>query len=248
MPAPVLAVRDVSLKFGDLRALHQVSIEVPADRTIGLIGPNGAGKTTLLNVIAGRQVPNTGQIEFAGADVTNGHAVDRARLGIRRTFQDQALFTEMSVRDNLLVASGTVKSSNGRTGRRARAAHVDELVDSLGLGPWLHSEVQTLPHPVQRLVAYARAIAGEPQLLLLDEPAAGLSESARQLLAAQLRKDIADRRLSVIVVEHDMGFIRQLCDQAYVLNAGQIIAYGPFEEIAANAEVKSAYLGDWAEN
>ncbi|HVW42046.1 MAG TPA: ATP-binding cassette domain-containing protein [Amycolatopsis sp.] len=238
MAGPVLEVRDVSLNFGDLWALRDVSIDVPEKRTIGLIGPNGAGKSTLLNVIAGRQAPSAGRIGFRGGDVTRSRAVARARHGIRRTFQDLALFHEMSVLDNLLVAGDTAR------GGGARRAGVATLVESLGLGPWLYREVQTLPHPVQRLVSYARAVAGEPTLLLLDEPAAGLSESARALLAARLREDIAARGLSVVLVEHDMGFIRELCDEAYVLNAGRVIAFGSFAEIAASSTVRAAYLGD----
>jgi ABC-type branched-subunit amino acid transport system ATPase component len=243
MPAPVLAVHEASLSFGDLRALRDVSIEVPEGRTVGLIGPNGAGKSTLLNVIAGRQTVSGGRVEFRGSDVTRDSATKRARNGIRRTFQDLALFDEMSVLDNLLVASDTAHTAVGR-GRRARRESAAALAHGLGLDRWLHSEVQTLPHPVQRLVSYARAVAGEPTLLLLDEPAAGLSETARSLLAEQLRHDIAGRAFSVVLVEHNMGFVRDLCDTAYVLSAGQVIAHGTFRDIADNAEVRAAYLGE----
>jgi branched-chain amino acid transport system ATP-binding protein len=249
MASPVLGVREVSLRFGELWALRDVSIDVPQGRTIGLIGPNGAGKSTLLNVIAGRQAPSSGRITFAGRDVTHDDAATRARHGIRRTFQDQALFTEMTVLDNLLVASATARAGGSGAGQarassRARRDHVSQLVRSLDLEACLYREVQTLPHPVQRLVAYARAVAGEPTLLLLDEPAAGLSDAARGLLADQLRRDISSRELSVVLVEHDMGFIRELCSEAYVLNAGSVMAFGSFEEIAASDVVKAAYLGE----
>jgi ABC-type branched-subunit amino acid transport system ATPase component len=247
MSGPVLSVREASLSFGDLRALRDVSIEVPEGRTVGLIGPNGAGKSTLLNVIAGRQVVSAGRVEFRGNDVTNDPATRRARHGIRRTFQDLALFEEMSVLDNLLVASDTAHTAAGRS-RRARRDNADALAHGLGLDRWLHTEVQTLPHPVQRLVSYARAVAGEPTLLLLDEPAAGLSEGARRLLAEQLREDIAGRGFSVVLVEHNMGFVRELCDTAYVLNAGQVIAHGTFQEIARDAQVRAAYLGETPDN
>ena len=244
MSAPVLSVHDVSVKFGDLLALRDVSIEIPQGKTIGLIGPNGAGKSTLMNVIAGRQVATHGRIEFEGADVTSDSADQRARNGMRRTFQELGLFVEMTVMDNLLVARDTANIDGGRDGARQSKAAVMELVDSLSLGAWIDHQVQTLPHPVQRLVSYARAIAGEPRLLLLDEPSAGLSDSARAILASQIRRDISSRKMTVVLVEHDMGFIKELCDQAYVLNAGQVIAFGTFNEIAANENVKSAYLGD----
>jgi branched-chain amino acid transport system ATP-binding protein len=248
MVSPILEVREVSLRFGELWALRDVSVDVPQGRTIGLIGPNGAGKSTLLNVIAGRRAPSSGRITFDGRDVTHDDAATRARHGIRRTFQDQALFTEMTVLDNLLVASATARAGSGtgkaRASLRARRDHVSQLVGSLDLEACLYREVQTLPHPVQRLVAYARAVAGEPTLLLLDEPAAGLSDAARGLLADQLRRDISSRELSVVLVEHDMGFIRELCSEAYVLNAGSVMAFGSFEEIAASDVVKAAYLGE----
>jgi branched-chain amino acid transport system ATP-binding protein len=237
--AAVLDVEDVSLSFGDVRALRNVTISIPEGRTVGLIGPNGAGKSTLLNVVAGRQVPSSGRITFRQKDVTSEGSAQRARGGIRRTFQDLSLFGEMSVLDNLLVAGDA--ASRTRTGSRRR---VVALAESLGLGAWLYNDVHTLPHPAQRLVSYARAVAGEPSLLLLDEPAAGLSEVARRLLAAQLRQDIAARGFSVVLVEHDMGFIRELCDEAYVLNAGQVIAQGTFSEIAADESVRAAYLGE----
>jgi len=236
--APVLSVNDVSVKFGDLSALRDVSIEIPRGKTIGLIGPNGAGK------IAGRQVATHGRIEFEGVDVTHDSADHRARNGMRRTFQELGLFVEMTVLDNLLVARDTANIEGGRGDARQSRTAVMELVDSLGLGAWLDHQVQTLPHPVQRLVSYARAIAGEPRLLLLDEPSAGLSDSARAILASQIRHDISSRKMTVVLVEHDMGFIKELCDQAYVLNAGQVIAFGTFGEIAANESVKSAYLGE----
>jgi branched-chain amino acid transport system ATP-binding protein len=241
----LLTATDVSMRFGHLWALREVTFTVPAGQTIGLIGPNGAGKSTLLNVIAGRQAATHGTVRLRERDISRLGPAARARLGIRRTFQEMALFDELDVVDNLLVAAGSRGGKRALLGRRkAELRRVEELIESLGLSSVAYEEVHRLPHPVQRLVSYARAVAGDPVCLLLDEPAAGLSEGEREVLAHQLRADIRSRSLSVVLVEHDMGFIRRLCDEAYVLNAGRVIAQGTFAEITEIEAVKVAYLGE----
>jgi branched-chain amino acid transport system ATP-binding protein len=245
--APCLSVRDISVRFGNLWALRDVSIDVPPGQTIGLIGPNGAGKSTLLNVMAGERAPTTGTVTYGDDDISSVPPAGRARRGITRTFQDLRLFEQMSVMENLLVARRAPRQGLRRWSRVPVSSDrrwVADLLGSLNLTDVAHTEVRLLPHPVRRMVSYARAVAGEPSCVLLDEPAAGLSESERSVLGSRLQEDIRSRQLSVVLVEHDMGFVRRLCESTYVLNGGQIIAFGSFAQISENHAVRAAYLGD----
>jgi ABC-type branched-subunit amino acid transport system ATPase component len=238
--APVLAVDDVSVSFGSLWALRGVSLKVEPGRTVGLIGPNGAGKSTLLNVIAGATLAKHGSVLYRGGDITHVSTPTRARAGLRRTFQHLELFEEMTVLENVQVAAETVGGDAGRPGSQ----EIAELLDGLGIGGYAHVEVHRLPHPVKRLISYARAVVGRPVCLLLDEPVAGLAESERHAFAERMRDDIRRRGLTVVLIEHDMRFIEGLCDEVYVLNAGEIIAHGSFAEISRSAAVRAAYLGE----
>jgi branched-chain amino acid transport system ATP-binding protein len=246
LQAPCLSVRNISVRFGNLWALRDVSIDVPPGQTIGLIGPNGAGKSTLLNVMAGERAPTAGTVTYDD-DISSVPPAGRARRGITRTFQDLRLFEQMSVMENLLVARRAPRQGLRRmSGVRVSSDRrwVADLLGSLNLTGVAHTEVRLLPHPVRRMVSYARAVAGEPSCVLLDEPAAGLSESERSLLGSRLQEDIRSRKLSVVLVEHDMGFVRRLCESTYVLNGGKIIAFGSFAQISENHIVRAAYLGD----
>jgi branched-chain amino acid transport system ATP-binding protein len=243
--AVALAVDNVSIEFGSVKALFNVTIEVAEHEVVGIIGPNGAGKSTLMAVIGGQAVPSTGSVRLYDRDITALGATTRAHLGLQRTFQSLELFDAMSVRDNVLVAAGRSKAP--REGRRwgsRTADEVSELLEQMDLAKCQYAPVQSLPAPVRRIVSYCRAIVGRPRCVLLDEPAAGLSEFERQSLAERIRKDAADRGHALIVVEHDMGFVRNLCHTIYALDAGETIARGTFDEIASDPVVRKAYLGE----
>jgi ABC-type branched-subunit amino acid transport system ATPase component len=240
----VLEVDNVTMAYGRLLALNDVSVRITSGRTVGLIGPNGAGKSTLLNVIAGAITPTSGTVTYLGQDVTRQPTSQRARAGLRRTFQHLELFEDMTVLENVLVSTDMHRGRRWPTLRPGDTSEVIELLHSLGLTQVLHADARALPHPTKRLVSYARAVAGHPHCVLLDEPVAGLAETEREAFVERLRGDMLRRDLTVVLVEHDMRFIQGLCDEVYVLNAGQVIAHGSFAEVAASDAVKTAYLGE----
>ena len=242
-----LAVESVSVRFGSLQALSDVTIEIPRRGVVGIIGPNGAGKSTLMGVIGGQLTPTHGRVTLFGRDVTNVRSTTRAVAGLRRTFQSLELFDEMTVRENLRAGLTkrlpTVFSSRWYRSTREADERVTSLMEELGLSRYEYMEPSSLSAPVRRWVSYGRAIIGDPRCILLDEPAAGLADAERQALASRVRSDVDSREIAAVVVEHDMGFIRNLCDFIYVLNSGEIIAKGTFDEIAADRAVRDAYLG-----
>jgi ABC-type branched-subunit amino acid transport system ATPase component len=244
--APETAVLDivgVSVSFGSLWALRDVDLDVERGQTVGLIGPNGAGKSTLLDVIAGKTRPRHGSVSFLGRDITNLSTHARARAGVRRTFQHLELFEDMTVLENVLVAAESTPGGN-RHSSAGRTADAKGALRALGIERYTHAQAGTLPHPVRRFVSYARAVAADPVCLLLDEPVAGLADIERTMFVERLTEDIQRRGLTVVLVEHDMRFIKGLCDTIYVLNAGEVIAHGAFAEIATSDAVRSAYLGE----
>lgn len=246
-----LSVRGVSVQFGSLQALIDITLDLPPHGIVGVIGPNGAGKSTLLAVIGGQLVPTAGTVSLFDEDITRLDATKRARLGLRRTFQSLELFDELSIRDNLLVTA--LSAHRGTSDRREHRSSADavkqvsEIIEELGLSQYEYAEARLVPAAIRRWVSYGRAIVGSPRCVLLDEPAAGLADHERHALGARVRKDVENEGLSVIVVEHDMGFVRDLCDHVYVLDAGSIIASGTFEEIAGDVAVREAYLGPMQE-
>jgi branched-chain amino acid transport system ATP-binding protein len=246
-----LDVTDVSVRFGSLRALSNITLQAPAEGTVGVIGPNGAGKTTLLATIGGQLMPTSGSVKLFDRDITRLNASSRAGLGLRRTFQSLQLFDEMTVRDNLLVAmSSHTAAAGSRRGRTGAAANIEvtRILNDLDLSRYAYMDAQTLSAPVRRLVSYGRAIVGNPACILLDEPAAGLSDSERDALGTRIRHDVDQGGLSVVVVEHDMGFVRNLCDHIYALDAGVMIASGTFDEVSSDPVVREAYLGPLPES
>jgi ABC-type branched-subunit amino acid transport system ATPase component len=239
MMKPLLSVHGVSVRFGSLSALHEVTMELQPGTAVGLIGPNGAGKSTLLGVIGGQQRTARGRVEFHGRDISQMRPDARARLGLRRTFQSLELFDDMSVRDNILAAiRGLGLRAGGAAGQPAF-----ELIRELGLEPYADTNAGVLPAPIRRIVSYARAVVASPECVLLDEPAAGLSEPDRNALAARIKGDVERRGMSAVVVEHNMGFVRHLCSHIYFLNAGALLTEGTFDEVASNPNVREAYLG-----
>jgi branched-chain amino acid transport system ATP-binding protein len=235
-----LQVEGVSVRFGGVQALEDVTISVDAGTVHGLIGPNGAGKTTLFNVVTGLVRPARGQVLLSGRDVTRLAPHRRARLGTARTFQRLELFTSLTARENVLVAGESFHDL--RRGRKAAAAAAEAALARLGLESIADRRVDTLPVGTARLVELARGLAGAPRVLLLDEPASGLDEPETRTLAAVVAK-LAGEGMAVLLVEHDMSLVMSTCDALDVLDRGRVIASGPPAEIRASAAVRAAYLG-----
>jgi branched-chain amino acid transport system ATP-binding protein len=244
----VLETRGLGRAFGALQAVTDLDLDVPAGELRAVIGPNGAGKTTLFHLISGLLHPTSGRVKFRGDDVTALGAPERCRRGISRTFQITSIFPELSVVENVRMAVQLKGAGNFRlvgggdlleaTERRAR-----ESLEFLGLLGRAGEPASTLPHGDQRLLEIAMALAQAPELLLLDEPTQGLSPEDTAATVAVIRQIARERRLTVILVEHDMDVVFDLADRISVLHFGQLIAEGTPDEIRANAEVQKAYLG-----
>ena len=250
---PLLSVQAVSKRFGGLDALKDVTFGVYRDQIKALIGPNGAGKTTLFNIISGSYRPSEGRVVFADVDVA-GQAPHRiCRLGIGRTFQHSLVFDDMSVVENVavgrysrtkagvLAAALTLPRHRREEAETFKAAH--EALRRVGLDHVADEPAENLPMGERHLLEIARALASEPHLLLLDEPAAGLNDDETQRLADTVRK-IRDEGVTVLLVEHDMTFVMDISDEVVVLDYGRKIAEGPPLMIQNNEEVIKAYLGE----
>ncbi len=236
----LLDIQQVSVRFGGLHALSDVTIDVEPGMVTGLIGPNGAGKTTLFNVITGLQPPSGGRVVFDGNDISDLKPHKRARVGMARTFQRLEAFGSLSVRDNVLVAA---EMRQGWSREKFSPSNVaDELLERIKLDVVRDARVDTLPTGTARLVELARALAAKPRLLLLDEPSSGLNEEETDEMSALLL-DLVNDGLAVLLVEHDMPFVMDTCARIHVLDFGRIIATGTPESIQASDVVRAAYLG-----
>ena len=253
--SPLLQVDNVSVRFGGIVALDRVSFQVSPGHIVGLIGPNGAGKTTLFNCLSRLYAFSEGRIAFEGRSLLETPAHGIAALGIGRTFQNLALFRTMSVRENVMVG-GHVRTRTGYVANALRlpavrreesrlGATADRLLALLDLGAVADVPVMDLPFGTQKRVELGRALASEPKLLLLDEPAAGLDTTESQLLGAHLRSFLASGT-SIFLIDHDMGLVLNVCDDIYVLDFGKIIAHGTPNEIRKDPAVITAYLGQSA--
>jgi branched-chain amino acid transport system ATP-binding protein len=240
-----LRVEAVSVQFGPHLALASVDLQVPPAQVTGLIGPNGAGKTTLFNVVCGLLRPSRGRVLLDGTDITRLATHRRARLGIGRTFQRLELFTDLSVRDNLRVAGEVSRRpllTRAMRGRPSLSEHVDEVLDLVGLADVGDASADELSTGTARLVELGRALMARPRVLLLDEPASGLGDDETAGFGRLLRA-LAATGLAVLLVEHDMSLVMEVCDQLHVLDFGAIIASGTPVEIRADQRVLDAYLG-----
>jgi branched-chain amino acid transport system ATP-binding protein len=237
----ILAAREVSVRFGGHMALDQVSLDVEKGAITGLIGPNGAGKTTLFNVLTGLQVPTGGRVELDGVDITKVAAHKRARLGMARTFQRLELFGSLSVSDNVLTAAELDRSSG------AKPKEVTEsLLERVGLARLADQRADSLSTGNARLLELARALAGSPSVLLLDEPASGLDDQETDRFA-EILVQLADEGMAILLVEHDVPLVMRLCSTITVLNFGVVIASGTADEIKEDEQVIDAYLGHGAD-
>jgi branched-chain amino acid transport system ATP-binding protein len=239
----LLEVRDVSITFGGNRALDRASIEAEAGTITGLIGPNGAGKTTLFNVVCGLLKPDSGDVVLEGRSLLGLNPTKRARRGLARTFQRLELFTMLSVRENVQVAVET--QDTFRRGAQTRA-RVDALLERVGLRDLADERVTALPTGQGRLVELARALAVDPKVVLLDEPASGQDDTETARFAALLR-ELAGDGLAVVMVEHDMRLVMEVCHPIHVLDFGRILAVGGAEQIRNDEAVLAAYLGSQRE-
>lgn len=234
----ILKTEALSIRFGGLVALDGVNLELGKDEILGVIGPNGAGKSTFINVVSGVYLPTSGKVFFDGQDITLQPAHKRCRLGIGRTFQLIQPLTDMTVLQNIMVAALFGRGINQKQAR----AEASAIGESLGLSG-LDRDVSSLTVLEVKKMEIARALASRPKVLLLDEVMAGLNvDETNQLIEAV--KEIRTRGMAVCVVEHVMSVIRQLTDRVIVLDSGQIIAEGPYEEVSSDARVISAYLGE----
>ncbi|MGV3758144.1 MAG: ABC transporter ATP-binding protein [Actinomycetota bacterium] len=230
-----LEVRGVTVTFGGRAALRGVDLTAEAGQITGLIGPNGAGKTTLFNVVCGLQAPNHGKVLLDGQEVTGLPPFKRARRGLARTFQRLEPFGLLSVRENVRLAAGL------RRGDRADRT-TDDLLDRLGLGGLADTRADRLPTGQARVVELARALATDPSVLLLDEPASGQDEQETARFASVLREVAADG-VAVVLVEHDIQLVMDVCRTIHVLDLGTLLASGSPEQIRHDERVLSAYLG-----
>ncbi|MFN2467129.1 MAG: ABC transporter ATP-binding protein [Gaiellaceae bacterium] len=236
----LLSIENLTRRFGGIVALDDVSFSVEPGQIVGLIGPNGAGKTTAFNVVTRLYRPNAGRVLFDGADVLAVAPHRIVRLGIARTFQNLALFTHMSVLENVLVGADTrVGWFREREGERVAL----EVLDYVGLTRLAPAPVAGLPYGTLKRVELARALVSRPKLLLLDEPAGGLSHEELDTLAAFIVRLRADYSLSILLVEHHMNLVMGISDTVHVLDFGRLIASGPPAEVKANPAVIEAYLG-----
>jgi branched-chain amino acid transport system ATP-binding protein len=248
----MLELSNVARRFGGLLALGDVDMLVPPDEVTGLIGPNGAGKTTLINNISGLDHPTTGGITFGKHDLTHAPPHRVVRLGIARTYQNIRLFGELTARQNLIIGQhgrGTaswleslVFTPRYRHEERTLLRRADELLERFGLQDDAETPAGALPYGNQRRLEMARALATNPQLVLLDEPTAGMNPTETRELGEQILR-LREEGIAVLVIEHDMSLIHQVCDTVYVLNFGRIIAHGTPDEIKHNPDVIEAYLG-----
>ena len=252
---PVLEARGVTLRFGGVTALEEVDFEIAGGVLFSIIGPNGAGKTSLLNCISGRYRPTDGEILYKGNSLSGLTANHRAGLGIGRTFQNLALFGHMTVMDNIMVGRHHLLKNNFLTGalywiggaRKEEVVHrreVEEIIDFLEIQEIRHAAAGTLPYGLRKRVELARAIALKPDLILLDEPMAGMNLEEKEDMARYVIDLNEEWGMTVVMIEHDMSVVMDISHRVMVLDFGRKIADGTPVEVMNDERVRKAYLGE----
>lgn len=251
---PILEIEAVSLQFGGVKALDDVTYHIEKGEIFSLIGPNGAGKTSMLNCISGLYQPTSGSIRYKGQEIVNMKPYHRTTLGIARAFQNIALFAHMSVLDNLKLGRHTLLKSGALSGGLyvGKAANeeiehrkkVEEVIEFLELQDIRHTPVGTLPYGLQKRVEVGRALALGPELILLDEPMAGMNNSEKDLMARFILDMHEVMDITVVLIEHDLSIVMNLSDHIAVLDFGKRIGFGTPEEIQKNPDVIRAYIGE----
>ena len=249
----VLETDDLSIYFGGLQALEGVSFYIKKGQIVGLIGPNGAGKTTVFNLLTGVYAPTRGDIMLEQKSLLRYKTFQRCNMGLARTFQNIRLFKDLSVIDNVKAAmdrqmryslvSGAFRLPGYMRGERTVSQKAHELLDVMGLEPFAHDYARNLPYGQQRKLEIARALASRPKVLLLDEPAAGMNPTETQELLATVQMIRDKFEVSVLLIEHDMNFVMDICEYIFVLDYGRIIARGEPNVIRNDPRVIEAYLG-----
>ena len=249
----LLTLENVTLKFGGLTAVNNLSMQVEEGQVFALVGPNGAGKSTVFNLISRFYTPVSGKISFAGTDLLGLAPDEVPSLGIARTFQNIELFDQATVLENLLVGRHRHRSANlvqqmfhtpaVRSEERAHREAVEEVIDFLDLQPYRNSRIAGLPYGVRKVVEVGRALASKPRLLLLDEPASGLSVEETQNMRWWIDDIRRQMGITVLMVEHDMGLVSKVCDKVLALADGAMLAQGTPAEVQSHPAVIEAYLG-----
>ncbi len=240
-PGAMLRAAGVSRSFEGVQALDDVTLELSRHEVVGLIGPNGAGKSTLVNVVTGFDLPTGGTVELDGRDITRWSPHRRGRQGLARTFQHSRSFRGLSVRENVELSALGVGAGPRRARRRA-----DELLELLQLAPYVNAPAGSLSHGDERRLGVARALATRPAFVLMDEPAAGLPEAEVPEFAAVIRSVRDEHDAGVLLIDHNMALIMDVCDRIQVLDQGRTLADGTPAEVRANLDVAAAYLGESA--
>ncbi|NLJ16634.1 MAG: ABC transporter ATP-binding protein [Clostridiales bacterium] len=249
----LLEINELSISFGGLNAVTDVNFYINSGEIFGLIGPNGAGKTTLFNMITGVYLPTKGNVTFDGKVVSGKKTYQINNIGIARTFQNIRLFREMSAIDNVMLAMNKETNYNLLQCIFGTSKYVSEekkifdkamkLLDFMGIAEFYNYKAMNLPYGQQRKLEIARALASDPKLLLLDEPAAGMNPTETAELADIVRKIREKLNVTILLIEHDMSFVMSLCERIVVLDYGKLIANGTPQEIKNNPKVIAAYLG-----
>ena len=249
----MLCAQGISKSFMGIHALSEVSMDVMEGEIVGVIGPNGAGKTTLFNVLTGLFLPETGMIELSGKRITHLTPYRRVRLGMARTFQNLEIFRDMSVLENVMVGghsrlkAGYWQSMLSTWGKRKEEKRLKEeslaLLERLGIAEMAHEPAVSLSYGNQRRVEIARALASRPAILFLDEPAAGMNPKETRELSELIVSLKGELKLTVVIIEHDMNLIMDICDRIVVMTEGRVLCSGAPSEIRKDQRVLEAYLG-----
>ena len=252
MSREILTTDNLSVSFGGVRALVDVSVQVRGGEILSIIGPNGAGKTTFFNAVTGTYAPTNGRVFLAGAEITGKKPHDVARLGIARSFQNLKPFAEMTLIENVLVGreihmgtgmlAAVLRTGGFSRDERRQERKARELLDFVGLGAKQDSLAANLTYGERKMLEIARALALEPRLLLLDEPVAGMNPTETGFVMDLVRK-IRGEGVTVVMIEHDMRMVMEISDRIYVLDHGELIAAGLPEEVRSDRRVIEAYLG-----